>query len=112
VQVIMGEGSGADSLIKAAGGKDAGVDAGIKGTKPITPEALVAARPDVFLVLTAGLQSVGGIDGLLKIPGIAQTPAGETRKVIAMHDQYLLGFNSQAGKALMELVNKMHPEYS
>jgi iron complex transport system substrate-binding protein len=112
VQVIMGEGSGADALIKAAGGKDAGVDAGIKGSKPITPEALVAAQPEVFLVLTAGLQSVGGVDGLVKIPGVAQTPAGKNRKVIVMDDQYLLGFNSQAGKALMELVNKMHPEYS
>ncbi len=112
VQVIMGEGSGADSLIKAAGGKDSGVDAGIKGTKPITPESLVAAKPDVLLVLTAGLTSVGGVDGLLKIPGVAQTPAGQKRKVIDMDDQYLLGFNSQVGKALMDLVNKMHPEYS
>ena len=108
----MGEGSGADSLIKAAGGKDSGVDAGIKGTKPITPESLVAAKPDVLLVLTAGLSSVGGVDGLLKIPGVAQTPAGQKRKVIDMDDQYLLGFNSQVGKALMDLVNKMHPEYS
>ena len=37
---------------------------------------------------------------------------GQKRKVIDMDDQYLLGFNSQVGKALMDLVNKMHPEYS
>jgi iron complex transport system substrate-binding protein len=110
VQVIMGEGSGADSLIKAANGRDVGVDAGIKGNKPITPEALVAAQPEVFLLLTAGLESVGGIDGLLKIPGVAQTPAGQNRRVIALDDQYLLGFNSQAGKSLMDLVKAFHPE--
>lgn len=110
VQMIMGEGSGADSLIKAANGKDTGVDAGIKGSKPITPEALVAAQPEVFLVLTAGLQSVGGVEGLLKIPGVAQTPAGQNKRVIALDDQYLLGMNSQAGTALMDLVRAFHPE--
>jgi iron complex transport system substrate-binding protein len=109
-QVIMGEGSGADALIKAANAKDAGVTAGVKGTKPVTPESLVAAQPEVFLVLTAGLESVGGVDGLLKIPGVAQTPAGQNRKVVHLNDQYLLGFNSQAGKALMDLVKAFHPE--
>ncbi|HLF70783.1 MAG TPA: hemin ABC transporter substrate-binding protein [Dehalococcoidia bacterium] len=109
-QVIMGEGSGADALITAAGGIDSGVAAGIKGTKPITPEALVAAQPDSFLVLTAGLASVGGISGLLQIPGVTQTPAGINKKVIDMDDQYLLGLGPRAGKALMDLVKFFHPE--
>jgi iron complex transport system substrate-binding protein len=112
VQHIMGKGSGADSLIVTAAGADVGADAGIQGSKPITPEALVAAQPDVFLVLTAGLQSVGGVDGLAQIPGIAQTPAGQNKRVIDMDDQYLLGLGPRAGQALMELVKKLHPELS
>ena len=36
------------------------------------------AAPDVLILSTTGLASVGGIDGLLQIPGIAQTPAGRT----------------------------------
>ena len=47
-------------------------------SRRITSEALVEAAPDVILMTTTGLESVGGIDGLLEIPGIAQTPAGRT----------------------------------
>ncbi|MFN8617290.1 MAG: hypothetical protein U0837_09340 [Dehalococcoidia bacterium] len=50
----------------------------MNGSAPITAEALVAAQPDVILVLTAGLPVIGGIDGVLKIPGVDQTPAGRT----------------------------------
>lgn len=109
-QVIMGKGSGADVLITAAGAIDAGAEAGVTGSKPLTPEALVAAQPDVILVLTAGLQSVGGVDGLLQIPGMAQTPAGQQRRVVDFDDQYLLGLGPRAGKALMDLVKALHPE--
>jgi len=111
-QLILGEGSRGDVMIKAASAIDVGVEAGIKGTKPITPEALAAARPDVILVLSAGLQSVGGIDGLLKIPGVAQTPAGQNRRVIDLDDQYLLGLGPRTGLAVMDLVKKLHPELS
>lgn len=112
VQHIMGSGSGADALIVAAKGVDVGASSGIQGSKPITPEALVAAQPEVLLVLTAGLQSVGGVDGLVAIPGMAQTPAGQNKRVIDMDDQYLLGLGPRAGKALMDLVKFLHPELS
>ena len=110
VQVIMGTGSGGDVMTESAGAIDVGVEEGIQGTKPITPEALVAGAPDYFLVLTAGLESVGGVDGLLQIPGIAQTPAGQNRAVIALDDQFLLGHGPRIGKALMELIVAFHPE--
>jgi iron complex transport system substrate-binding protein len=109
-QMLMGRGSRADVLITAAGGVDAGSELGINGAAPITAESLVAAAPDVILVLTAGLQSVGGIDGLLSIPGIAQTPAGQERRVVDMDDQYLLGLGPRTGEALMDLVQALHPE--
>ncbi|MGE0060371.1 MAG: hemin ABC transporter substrate-binding protein, partial [Dehalococcoidia bacterium] len=112
VQHIMGSGSGADALITAAKGVDVGATSGIQGSKPITPESLVAAQPDIFLVLTAGLQSVGGVDGLVNIPGVAQTPAGQNKRVIDMDDQYLLGMGPRAGKALMDLVKFLHPGIS
>jgi iron complex transport system substrate-binding protein len=110
VQVIMGAGSGGDEMTSEAGAIDVGVELGIQGTNPITPEALVAGAPDAFLLLTAGLESVGGVDGLLEIPGIADTPAGQNRNVTALDDQYLLGFGPRAGQALMELIKALHPE--
>ena len=110
VQMIGGKGSGADAMIAAAGGRDVGADAGIEGFKPFSAEALIAARPDVLLLLTAGLQSVGGVDGLLRLPGVAQTPAGEARRIVHFDDLLLLGLGPRTGKALRLLIRGLHPE--
>ncbi len=109
-QLIGGAGSGADTLITAAGGVDAGTEAGIQGFVPVTAEALVTAAPDVILVMDAGLQSVGGIDGLLQIPGIAETPAGQNKAILSFEDQYLLGLGPRLGDVLTDLIYGIHPE--
>src|SRR5699024_5193857 len=70
VYLIGGPGSGADSMIEAAGGTDAGTAMGLdRAFTPLTSEALVKAAPDIILMTTTGLDSVGGLDGLLEIPG-------------------------------------------
>ena len=109
-QQIWGEGTSGAAMIAAAGGVDAGTQAGIKGSKPLTAEAIVTMQPDVLLVLTASLESVGGVDGLLQIPGIAQTPAGRNKRVLQYEDQYLLGMGPRTGQALLDLVQALHPE--
>jgi iron complex transport system substrate-binding protein len=109
-QQIGGRGSSADTLITAAGGIDAGTAAGINGFKSVTAEAIVTGKPEVFLLLSAGLQSIGGVDGLLQIPGVAQTPAGAAKRVLNYEDQYLLGLGPRTGQALRELVLGLHPE--
>lgn len=109
-QLIGGRGSGADAMIAGAGGLDAGTAAGLSDFVPLTPESLVAAAPEVLLVLRHGLESVGGIDGLLSLPGVAQTPAGRDRRVLAYDDLYLLGLGPRTGAALSELIDGLHPE--
>jgi iron complex transport system substrate-binding protein len=110
VQLVAGRGSRSNSLIMAAGGIDAGAEVGINGYQPITAEALVAAAPEVIVCLSAGLASVGGVDGLLRIPGVVQTPAGRSRRVLAYDDQWLLGLGPRTGSALRLLVRDLHPE--
>ncbi|MER6692063.1 heme/hemin ABC transporter substrate-binding protein [Streptomyces minutiscleroticus] len=111
VYLIGGEGSGADSLLEAAGAVDAGTAAGLdKPFTPITTEALAAAQPDVILMMTKGLESVGGLDELLKIPGIAQTPAGMNRRVVDMEDGVLLGFGPRTPLVIDILVDRIHRE--
>lgn len=109
-QLIGGDGAGATSLIEAAGGIDVGVEAGVEGFTAITPEALVTANPDVILVFSTGLDSVGGVDGLLRIPGMAQTEAGRNRAVVAFDGQYLLGYGPRTGAVLAELIAAIYPE--
>lgn len=103
VYLIGGKGSGADALIEAAGGTDVGAAAGLDPFVPLTPEALVNLRPDVILVMTKGLASVGGLDGLVALPGVAQTPAGKSGRVIAVDDTLLLSFGPRTGRLIESL---------
>lgn len=110
VYLLAGPGSGVDSLIEAAGGEDAGTTIGLERPfTPLTSEALVRAEPDVLLLTTTGLDSVGGVDGLVAMPGIAQTPAAAARRVVTMEDGLLFSFGSRTPEALAELVAALHP---
>jgi iron complex transport system substrate-binding protein len=108
VQQVAGANTPADAMIGAAGGVNAAAEAGIVEFKPLSPETVVAAQPDVLLVLEKGLESVGGVDGLLAIPGLADTPAGQQRRVVALDDLYLLGMGPRTGQALADLVAAFH----
>lgn len=104
IKMLAGPGSGADALIEALGATDAGVQSGLtEQFVPVTSEALIAAAPDVILMMTKGLQSIGGIEGLEQIPGIAQTPAGRERRVVDMDDGTILSFGPNTGKVLRAL---------
>lgn len=98
---ISGSNTPADLMIRLAGGRNA-VN-GYEGFRPVTAEGVVAAAPDVILVPTKGLESMGGIDGLLKVPGMAETPAGRNRRIVAMDDLYLLGLGPRTGAAARDL---------
>lgn len=109
VYLLGGARSGASSLIEAAGGVDAGKESGLtKDFTPITSEALAKAAPDVILVMSKGLESVGGIDGLLKIPGVAETPAGLDRRVASVDDGVLLNYGPRTDAVLRSLVTQIH----
>lgn len=75
---IYGTDGGANELIVLAGGQNV---APFKDTKALTAEALVAMNPDAIVMLQRGLDGVGGIGGLLKMPGVAQTNAGKNRRI-------------------------------
>ncbi len=104
---VAGRGSGAESMIRLAGGVNAVNE--YEGYRPLTAEGVVVAEPDIILVTTRGLESSGGIDEFLKQPGLALTKAGKRRRVIDMDDLALLGFGPRLGKSAMELFEKLHP---
>jgi iron complex transport system substrate-binding protein len=113
ITMLAGPGSGADSLIEALGAIDAGTDAGLtEAFVPITSEAMIAAAPDVLLTMTNGLESIGGVAGLEKIPGIAQTPAGRNERVVDMADSVLLSFGPNTGHVLAALSEAVYPQQS
>lgn len=110
IKMLGGPGSGADALVAALGGRDAGTVAGLDAQfVPITSEAMIASAPDVILIMTHSLDSVGGPDGLAALPGVAQTPAGRTGSIVDMDDSVLLSFGPDTGKVLAALAAAFYP---
>ncbi len=104
-RLVLGSAYNAHWLIEAAGGVDIADELGVVESAEISDEAMLAAAPDVLLVTISGLESVGGIDGLLEqIPALAQTPAGQNRAVLAYEAQYFLGNGPRTGDALAEII--------
>ena len=103
VYLLGGSGSGADELVAATGAIDVGALNGLASFTPLTAEAIVQADPDVLLVMTRGLESVGGIDGLLALPGVSSTRAATARAVIAVDDDLLLSFGPRTGALITRL---------
>ncbi|GAB4531305.1 MAG: hypothetical protein OHK0046_52050 [Anaerolineae bacterium] len=109
VLTVSGTGTGADEMIRLAGAENAVTD--YEGYQPLTAEAVAAAAPDVILTTTNGLESVGGLEGLLELPGIALTPAAENGRIYAtMDDLELLGFTPRLGRAVLKLTYQLHEE--
>ncbi|MFE6182917.1 hemin ABC transporter substrate-binding protein [Streptomyces sp. NPDC056465] len=111
VYLLGGRDSGAGSLLEAAGAVDAGKASGLtKDFTALTSEALAQAAPDAILVMTKGLDSVVGVDGLVKLPGVAQTPAGMDRRIVSIDDGVLLNYGPRTDRVLAELVEQLYPE--
>jgi len=103
--MVAGKETPLDKIIALAGAKNAAE--GFSDFKPLTPEALVTANPDVILMFDDGLKSMGGVEGLLKVQGIPQTNAGKEKKVIVMDGQLLTGFGPRVIQAVKELSDKL-----
>lgn len=103
--MVGGKGSSAEAMLHYVGAQNA--VQGFDGFKPLTPEAVIAAQPDVVLFTDQGLSIVGGIDGVLKLPGVAQTPAGQKRRVASLEAMFMLGFGPRMPQALTALDNAL-----
>ena len=112
IYLIGGPGSGADSLLDAIGAVDVGAQNLDRPFNTLTAESLAALNPDVIVVMSKGLESVGGIQGLLKLPGVAQTNAGKNSAVIDVDDSLLLSFGPRTPslvEALATAFSKVAP---
>lgn len=103
--MVSGTGTSLDKMFALTGHKNAVT--GFTDFKPLTAESLIVANPDVLVLFSSGLESLEGMDGLLKVPGVASTNAGRNRKIVTMDGQYLTGFGPRLGKAAAELSQKV-----
>ena len=107
--LLAGPGSGADDLIEALGGRDAGTAAGLTAAfTQVSAESMIRANPQVLLVMTQGAESVGGMDKVLELPAIADTDAGRHRRIVAMDETQILMFGPDTGLVLSALAKAIY----
>ncbi|WP_168626355.1 ABC transporter substrate-binding protein [Cryobacterium sp. BB307] len=109
IYYLFGQESGADQLIEAVGGIDVATEIGWEGMRPMTDEAIIAANPDLILVMSDGLESAGGVDGLLEAkPALALTTAGKNERFVSMADGEILSFGPRTADVLDALARAIY----
>jgi iron complex transport system substrate-binding protein len=103
--LAAGRETAADRAIALAGGSNA--IQGYNGYKPLSAEALVAAAPDVLVVMSERADGAGDIEGVLALPGMAQTPAGKHKQILFVDGQALLGFGPRNADSELALQSKL-----
>lgn len=110
VVFLFGAGMATQAMIEGAGAIDAGAAAGVFGPALLTPEALVAAAPDVIVLPDAGLEALGGIEAFLGLPGVAETPAAQNEAFLAYDEAYFFNLGPRVGEALDEFIRDLYPD--
>lgn len=110
LNLLFGAGMPTQAMIEGANAFDAGVGLGIFGPAPVTPEALLAAAPEVIVLPKAGIEAFGGIEAFKELPGIADTPAGMADAFLIYDEAYFFNLGPRVGLALYDFVIDLYPE--
>jgi len=105
---LFGAGMPTQAMIEGAGAIDGGAATGVFGPAPLTPEALIAAAPDVLVLPEAGFGALGGPSALLAIPGVAETPAGADGDFLIYDEAYFFNLGPRTGQALAVFIKDLY----
>ncbi|MGC3938289.1 heme/hemin ABC transporter substrate-binding protein [Roseobacter sp. EG26] len=105
--LASGTDTSADAIIGLAGAKNA--ISTFEGYKPVTAEAVAAARPDVILMMDRGGDHSTSDADLFAMPALSTTPAAKTRSVVRMNGLLMLGFGPRTAQAVRALHTALHP---
>ena len=102
--MAAGQETAADAAIHAAGLDNA--MQGFRRYQPLSQEGVIASKPDLILVTTDGMKTLGGEDRVWALPGLAQTPAGKNKQLMVVDDMALLGFGIATPQTILALRKK------
>lgn len=105
--MAAGTDTSADAIIRLAGGVNAA--SGISGYKPLSDEAVIAAGPEVVLVMDNPAMHLTA-EQAFALPSLQSSPAGKARAFIAMDGLYLLGLGPRTPQAALDLAAKLYPD--
>lgn len=83
---------------------------GVEGYKPLNTESLIASNADYLLMFEAGVKALGGVEGVLAVPGVMQITAGKKKQIIALNGTRLSNFGPRLGETVKELARILHTD--
>ena len=104
--LVIGKAGTASYMLEMAGGKN--VMDTLKGMKPLSPELISKAQPDIILVTDFGYDRLGNADKLATLPGIALTPAGKNKKIYRIEEHDLIYLGPRTGENILMLMKLIH----
>ncbi|NOK39032.1 ABC transporter substrate-binding protein [Corallococcus exercitus] len=102
--MVAGSGTVADTLIRLTGGVNAAES--LQGYKPLGAEAVVAAAPEFVLLPAGSVATVGGAEGLAKLPGLSQVKGW---KLVTVEDVDFMGLGPGLGRAVARVQDSVAP---
>jgi iron complex transport system substrate-binding protein len=99
--MAAGEGTGAAGIIALAGGTNA--LSGIDGYQQVSDEAVLAAAPDVILMMERTGDHAAGDGDILSHPALRTSPAAERGALVRLPGMLLLGFGPRTPEAVRAL---------
>ncbi len=104
--LVIGKAGTASYMLEMAGGKNV-LDT-LKGMKPLSPEIISKAQPDIILVTDFGYDRLGNAEKLATLPGIALTPAGKNKKIYRIEEHDLIYLGPRTGENVLMLMKLIH----
>ena len=104
--LVAGHGTIAAHLIDLAGGINVAND--LSGYGPLNPEMVAVAAPDIIVTVEDRWESMDGVEGIKRLPGVADTPAGRADRFAALPGSLMLGLGPRIGEAVGRLARAIH----
>lgn len=102
--LVAGRRTAGDAMIRLAGGVNVAGD--FDGYKQMSDEAVVAAAPDVIVMMGSGPSA----RDVFAMPAFAMTPAAAKRRLVRMDGLSLLGFGPRTPQAAKDLLAAFYPD--
>ena len=105
--IVAGRETSAGAAIELAGGTNPFT--GMEGYKPVSDEAVVAAAPDVIVIMTRS-SHMPSEDDVFALPALVGTPAGRDKRLVIVDALSTLTFGPRAPEAIGALARRLHPD--
>lgn len=106
--IAAGDNTSGGGFLRMAGATN--VFAEVDGWKPVSPEFMAAADPDVIVVPARGANAIGGIKEVASHPSLRATKASLNDRIVVIDGMAMLGFGPRTLQTALEFARALHIE--